>query len=357
MQIVVLGMHRSGTSMVTGLIHRMGAYFGSEDSATGASAENAKGFWERRDVRDLNDALLWSAGCDWHEVSRFRPGAVPARARRRFDAAARRLIGGLDAHRPWVIKEPRLCLLFPLWRPLLEAPACVLVYRCPLAVARSLAKRNGFPLPFGIALWERYVRDALSASAGLPRLLVGYEEVLADPVTACRRLRRRLAGLGVEGLRDPGREEILRFADPSLQHHRDAGGRRQELLNPEQLRLFQALEDGTALDWEDGGATSAEARRILAREEGRGGGPRAADSAPESEPPATEVERLYAWIDKLEEAYRRQTERYRALEEAYRQRQAEHRLAEALVQSLPWRVARKAYALGRAALAAMRRGR
>lgn len=51
MQLVILGMHRSGTSGVTRLLNMAGAYFGPPGIATDANEENPKGFWERRDVR------------------------------------------------------------------------------------------------------------------------------------------------------------------------------------------------------------------------------------------------------------------------------------------------------------------
>src|SRR5690606_8625418 len=122
MQLIVLGMHRSGTSMQTRLLNLAGAYFGPEGSNTGANEENPKGFWERRDVRALNDDLLHSAGCDWNCAASFHVDKIPPEVLTRFKRAAGRIILGMDAHRPWVLKEPRFCLLLPLWRPLLEHP-------------------------------------------------------------------------------------------------------------------------------------------------------------------------------------------------------------------------------------------
>jgi len=65
MQLIVLGMHRSGTSSVTRLLNLAGAYFGPEGIATAPNEENPKGFWERRDVRSVCDTLLSSGGFDW----------------------------------------------------------------------------------------------------------------------------------------------------------------------------------------------------------------------------------------------------------------------------------------------------
>ena len=71
MQLIILGMHRSGTSVLARLLNMMGAYFGPEGIGTDANDENPKGFWERRDVRSVNDFVLHSVNCDWHKVSDF----------------------------------------------------------------------------------------------------------------------------------------------------------------------------------------------------------------------------------------------------------------------------------------------
>src|SRR5215207_8974317 len=105
MQLIVLGMHRSGTSSVTRVLNMAGAYFGPEGISTDANEENPKGFWERRDVRNLCDALLQSADADWWKVSGFDLDRIPAEARDQHIAEFRRLILQLDAHRPWVLKE------------------------------------------------------------------------------------------------------------------------------------------------------------------------------------------------------------------------------------------------------------
>jgi hypothetical protein len=67
MQILVLGMHRSGTSVLARLLNMIGLYFSPEGVSTGANQENPKGFWERRDVRQANDRLLHAAGADWRQ--------------------------------------------------------------------------------------------------------------------------------------------------------------------------------------------------------------------------------------------------------------------------------------------------
>ena len=62
MQIILLGMHRSGTSAVAGLIHQMGAYVGDETICMPPNEGNPKGYWERMDVYRLNDRFLHDVG-------------------------------------------------------------------------------------------------------------------------------------------------------------------------------------------------------------------------------------------------------------------------------------------------------
>ena len=181
MQVFVLGMHRSGTSALARVLNLMGLYFGGENIGTGRSSENVKGFWERRDVRDLNDAILAAASADWDVVSDLDLDGLPAESKAGYVSAAADVVLTLDGHRPWFVKEPRLCVLYPIWHQVLETPFAIHIHRNPLAVARSLERRNGIPIPAGLALWEYYNARALSATDGVPRHFLGYEDLMGEP--------------------------------------------------------------------------------------------------------------------------------------------------------------------------------
>ena len=244
MQLIVLGMHRSGTSSVTRLLNMAGAYFGPEGVATDANDENPKGFWERRDVRQVCDGLLHGGGFDWWRVADFDADAIPEEIRTERSAAFGQIVYQLDAHRPWVMKEPRLCLLLPVLRPVLEAPVFVHVVREPIEIAESLATRNDFPVPVGLGLWEAYTRAAFAATTGEPRVLVGYGELIADPVGTTHRLIEELTSRGVQGLRVPTAGEITAFVSPRLHRQRQASGARDGYLNAQQVALADALDEG-----------------------------------------------------------------------------------------------------------------
>ncbi|PYK17323.1 MAG: hypothetical protein DME55_10560 [Verrucomicrobia bacterium] len=263
MQILVLGMHRSGTSMVARLLNMMGAYFAAEGISTGANQENPKGFWERRDVRNLNDMLLRSAGADWHRVSDFTLEKIPAAALAQFKTEAGKIILDMDAHRPWFLKEPRFCLLAPLWLDLLEVPVCVIVNRSPIEVAGSLQMRNGFPIAVGLALWECYNIAALNATRDQRRIQVNHAGLMADPVGTVRQLKGDLEKLGVRGLRAPSDEEIRAFIDPSL--YRAKRERLYRRLSSAQRKLQKVFQNGAVLLGEKELRFSPESQEVLSQ--------------------------------------------------------------------------------------------
>jgi hypothetical protein len=248
MQLIVLGMHRSGTSTVTRLLNMAGAYFGPEGISNGADEGNLKGFWERVDVRAACDGLLQESGFDWWKVADFSLDRIAEPTRTRHIGDLKRIFLELDAHRPWVVKEPRLSLLFPLVRQLLEVPVCIHVTREPLEIANSLHTRNSFPPPAGLALWELYTLHAFEASAGLPRVQVRYEDVVSAPVATAARLVERLTDRGVFGLRIPTEREITAYIDADLHREHRSSSNRPLWMNEQQMELAAALDDGSALD-------------------------------------------------------------------------------------------------------------
>src|SRR6185503_4787933 len=173
--------------------------------------ENPKGFWERRDVRAVCDGLLFGGGYDWWKIADFSVDSIPDDVREHYLDEFRKIVYQLDAHRPWVMKEPRLCLLLPVLRPALEAPVYVHVIREPLEIAESLSVRNGFPIPVGLALWEAYTTAAFAAAGDEPSVMVSYSRLLSDPVGTTTELIEQLVAFDVQGLRTPTQREVAAF--------------------------------------------------------------------------------------------------------------------------------------------------
>jgi len=228
----------------------MGCYAGSPESLKPSDSANARGYWERWDAWALDEQILAAAGANWQEVADLDLGSLDEDERRRFEAHARELVAELDERRPWVLKDPRLCLVLPLWRPALSAPVFVLAYRDPLEVARSLQARDGLPLAVGIALWEVYNLAALRHSLGAPRLCVSYNRLLSDPRDTAAALAAGLAPFAPGALVTPNADELAEVVASDLHHQCTCPHELDEHLNASQSALLRALEEGTALEWE-----------------------------------------------------------------------------------------------------------
>lgn len=217
--VMVLGMHRSGTSAATRIVSLLGvATCLPEDMVRGPW--NPRGHWESRSLMHLDDRLLSEMGCAWwsppptgeaYWQSAARITTSPAEARAAFRRVHRQV--------PWVWKDPRACLLVPFWRAVLgPRTAALVVFRNPLEVSDSLESRHDLSRQFGLALWERYNRLVLRHAAGMPALVTRYEELVSDPVGWSRKVGDFLGGLGIATV--AALEEDLRgFVDPGLRHN------------------------------------------------------------------------------------------------------------------------------------------
>lgn len=241
MQVFICGMHRSGTSVVARLLNLMGLYFGPEGVGLPANIENPHGFWERRDVVALNDRLLASYGASWYDVAPFLARRRENDASNPVAPAVAAKVLDIDASRPWFVKDPRLCLTLPFWRRWAERAIVVLCWRDPVAVAASLACRSeladiAFSHDDARALWEAYYAEAVASSHGMARIIVRYEDVLADPIAACTELYESLRSFGAERLLLPPAAEVEAFVDRSLQRHCSLDG--SEAATTEMRRLL-----------------------------------------------------------------------------------------------------------------------
>jgi hypothetical protein len=188
--ICVIGMHRSGTSMIAKLLHECGLYLGDEDQLLGATSGNRDGHFEHKGFLEINDALLHHFGGSWEFPPPTQVDWQKDAALEPLRAAARLLVAGLSTRSPWGWKEPRTTVVLPFWKSIVPGMRFVICVRSPLEVARSLATRNKIPLEQGMILWHRYMRAALDDSTGCARIITHYEDFFADPETETDRLLR-----------------------------------------------------------------------------------------------------------------------------------------------------------------------
>jgi len=241
--VLVLGMHRSGTSAATRLVNLLGpATCVPGDMVRGPW--NPSGHFESRSLMHLNNSLLAQMGCTWWSPPPAGAGYGAAANRITTSRAqARRAFRRVHRGAPWVWKDPRTSVLVPFWRATLGPRlAAVVVVRNPLEVARSLERRHDVPVPFGLALWERYSRLILEHCAGMPVLVTRYGDLVADPDAWSAAARAFLAGLGMRlGPESAPAGAVAGFVDPELRHSTHS---RADLETgaPGTLAVFDALE-------------------------------------------------------------------------------------------------------------------
>lgn len=222
--VVVLGMHRSGTSALARSCNLLGVDLGSDFIPT--QDDNRAGFWEDASVKEADDLALASHGLLWDDVrplpdpwrDGFGGAEVRARLRRTLDALAAR--GPLCG-----VKDPRISRLLPLWLPLLDevgaTPVFLVALREPAAVARSLAQRDAVGEARARLLWLRYVLEAERHTRGHRRAFVCFDELLRDWRGALARAAET-SGLVWPLAFDAASAAIGTFLDPELRHHADA---------------------------------------------------------------------------------------------------------------------------------------
>jgi hypothetical protein len=138
----------------------------------------------------------------------------------------------------------------------------VCVWRDPLEVAESLRTRDAIPMEFGVGLWERYVRA--SFAGGVPRAIVSYNRLIADPEATTRKLLNDLTALGIAGLRMPDAQHLAQAVDPGLRRSRPRQRDLTGILSAPQRRLLAALESGDPANPELGAPLSPQQLADLA---------------------------------------------------------------------------------------------
>lgn len=223
--ILVLGMHRSGTSAAAGALRLLGARLG--DRLVPAADDNAKGYWEDADVVDLHERLLAGLSRSWDDVRALPSQWGSAECTRQARGHIRRVVAGFSGDALWAVKDPRMARFVPLWLEEIgrarQRAACLLVVRHPDEVAASLRARNGLPSLVGHLLWLRHVLESVRDSAGAPRVMIRYEQLLGSPTECLQRVGAHL-GLTWPVSIKQARSALERFVDSAERHQAAASG-------------------------------------------------------------------------------------------------------------------------------------
>ncbi len=244
MGLYVLGMHRSGTSAVTEALASLPFELPGADAMVGGDESNPRGHWEVESLVDFNQALLERAGATWlaPTTQSLTEMAKLSRPELGLDQVAEATFAEAFATDRWLFKDPRLSLTMPFWRHVLGPSPAVLLLRDPLAIARSLRARNDLAMPFGLALWERYLRSAVDSLAGMAVHVTTFSAVAAggQPVLDLVEFAAKSVDVAIP---DNIEERIHQVIDPNLRHHDGGPDTDHDLLSPQQRLLVEALHE------------------------------------------------------------------------------------------------------------------
>ncbi|NRQ22322.1 glycosyltransferase [Aliiroseovarius sp. xm-v-204] len=209
--LFVLGMHRSGTSFLTEALGQMGFAIPNDRSAP--APDNLHGHFEPLALVGFNDRLLRETGTDWRRLNQPEDIILDDYGSADLGDALDKSFG--DSSRI-VIKDPRLSLTLPSWRGLLGdfdiSMQALIALRDPWAVAASLAKRDGLPTSYSLAMWLAHILSALEVSRGLPRALV----VFPDWTQSVEDTLKTVSDL--IGVPSPAPSTILELYEPDAVH-------------------------------------------------------------------------------------------------------------------------------------------
>ena len=207
--LIILGMHRSGSSCLAGMLHCAGF---SGGNVFLWNEDNRKGNQEDPRVIELNNLVLGASGGSWFappEQIIWTPAAEAQRDKVLAEFSESQL--------PWMFKDPRTVLTLPFWTDGIASPKLLGIFRNPLSAAQSLSTRDGFPLLKGLELWTAYNAALIREHELAPFPIVCFDLPRDEFVDSVRRAVEAISGDLVRA----GRvqlDRLAKFFDDALVH-------------------------------------------------------------------------------------------------------------------------------------------
>jgi len=240
--IVIFGMHRCGTSTVSGILSLLGFHLGKD--LIPPLEENPKGFYENILINQFNDHLLESIGITWHTTGLLQDGWWTENAvLRSCDELKDILNDQFSDEDRIVIKDPRLSILWPFYESIFSemkiTPHFIISLRNPSEVAASLFKRNQFSAEKSILIWMDYMLKAEYHSRNFSRHILLFDDLISNPVIAIQNI---LADFNFDYTMAPDvKNEVVNFVENDLKHYNLPTILAQHQYIPEIFRLFQEI--------------------------------------------------------------------------------------------------------------------
>lgn len=228
--VLILGMHRSGTSSLAGSLEQRGLYLGK---VAQSNINNPKGNRENREIMALNDYILRKNKGSWDRPPEKLYYDDTDIIRKK--AIIEQLINGTDSF--WGFKDPRSLITLDFWREGLEQCMYVATFRHPYSVAFSLQNRNGIPPKKGLELWNYYNKKLIELSKKENLFLVNFDLSHSEYI---RHINKISQIIGLPGMTF---EENSEFYTPTLINHHKGQNDYLEQLPEEVIITYSYLLD------------------------------------------------------------------------------------------------------------------
>jgi len=251
--VVVLGMHRSGTSVITRALKALNIDLG--DRLIPSHNDNKKGYWEDIDINNLNVKILSHLGYNWQTLVPVLPEEVIELTKTKFkDRAIQILNGKLLNTYIFGLKDPRINRLLPFWKDVFDSMRVKVSYiiacRNPMSVARSLKKRDGFEFEKSYFLWTEHTILSLYYTQHDNRIIVDYDNIIENPEIEITRLSKFL-NINFSTKSASFQEYKKEFLETSLRHtsYSIPDLFTKEKIPPNTITLFRILKSLTKQDF------------------------------------------------------------------------------------------------------------
>ncbi|HLP80012.1 MAG TPA: glycosyltransferase [Acidobacteriota bacterium] len=216
--ILIVGMHRSGTSLCAGILRLLGVDFGQNLML--ASPNNEKGYFEHNELYQINEDILKTLNTSWDDVKPLEHNWYTKRSIAPFKKKIESVLQKeFNATQLFGIKDPRISLLLPLYKDILTKMKVqvkiIAMYRKDLDVAKSLNARDSLELAKGLELYDKYNRN-IDQYASSNSISIYYDDLIQFPKSCIEKIKDKLQ----IPIKDYGsfESEIVKFIDPRLKH-------------------------------------------------------------------------------------------------------------------------------------------
>jgi hypothetical protein len=218
--LIILGMHRSGTSALTGVLNLMGVSLGKE--LLQPQFDNPKGYFENREMTLFNEKVLLPVlDSTWWDLKPIKIEQI-INSNNLIEKAKDIITRNFQEEKIFAIKDPRMCILFPFWEKVLKDLGIdikvIIPLRNPYEVAMSLKHRNFFTLEHGVLLWCKHVLYAEHYSRNYQRVFVYFDDLLNNPKKVIEKIKNKLGIIFPQNF-ESVHKEIEEFLEKDLKHY------------------------------------------------------------------------------------------------------------------------------------------